>query len=110
MHDGYQCGQFSGEGTLIPYRSAYTQEAKAEEARSFGAHSVILSRDSEAIEKIAGSLDMLIITANTTQNWTVLLNTLKPNGRLHIVGLVLEPVSINTIDMIMGQKRISVSP
>jgi uncharacterized zinc-type alcohol dehydrogenase-like protein len=90
--------------------TAFTQESKVEEARNFGAHSVILSRDSEAIEKIAGSLDMLIVTPNTPQNWTALLNTLRPNGRLHILGLVLAPIQINAIDMIMGQKCISGSP
>jgi hypothetical protein len=37
--------------------------------RGFGAQHVDLSCDSEAIEKIAGSLDMLMVTANTPQDW-----------------------------------------
>jgi len=91
--------------------TAFTsQESKAEEARGFGAHRVVSSRDSEAMQKIAGSLDMLIVTVNRPLDWTALLKTLKPNGRLHVVGVVLEPMPISAFDLINGQKSVSGSP
>lgn len=91
--------------------TAFTSHAsKAEEARGFGAHHVVSSRDSEAMQKIDGSLDMLIVTVNAPLDWAALLKTLKPNGRLHVVGAVLEPMPIPAIELIFGQKSVSGSP
>lgn len=83
---------------------------KTEQAKAFGAHHVISSHDSDAMEKIAYSLDLLIVTANVSLDWATLLRTLRPNGRLHIVGVVPEAISIPAFDLIMGQKSVSGSP
>jgi uncharacterized zinc-type alcohol dehydrogenase-like protein len=91
--------------------TAFTShESKAEEAKRFGAHRVLSSSNSGAIHKIANSLDMLIVTVNTQLDWTALLRTLKPNGRMHILGLVLDPMQIPAIELIFGQKSVSGSP
>ncbi len=87
-----------------------SSESKAEEARSFGAHHVVSSRDNAALLKMANSLDMLIVTVNLPMDWAGLLKTLKPNGRLHVVGAVVEPMPIPAIDLIFGQKSVSGSP
>jgi len=91
--------------------TAFTSNAlKADEARSFGAHHVVLSRDQSALLKVANSLDMLIVTVNQPMDWAGLLKTLKPNGRLHVVGAVVEPMPIPAINLIFGQKSVSGSP
>lgn len=91
--------------------TAFTSnESKADEARNFGAHHVVSSRDQAALLKIANSLDMLIVTVNLPMDWAGLLKTLKPNGRLHVVGAVVEPMPIPAIDLIFGQKSVSGSP
>jgi uncharacterized zinc-type alcohol dehydrogenase-like protein len=91
--------------------TAFTSnESKADEARSFGAHHVVSSRDASAMLNAANSLDMLIVTVNVPLDWPGLLKTLKPNGRLHVVGAVLEPMQIPAIDLIFGQKSVSGSP
>lgn len=91
--------------------TAFTSnESKADEARSFGAHYVVSSRDKSALLKMANSLDMLIVTVNLPMDWASLLKTLKPNGRLHVVGAVVEPMPIPAIDLIFGQKSVSGSP
>ncbi len=91
--------------------TAFTStEAKFEEARSFGAHRVVATRDSNAIRKIAGSLDMLIVTTNVTLDWEAMLGTLGPNGRMHVVGAVLEPIPVSAFPLIMKQGSISASP
>jgi uncharacterized zinc-type alcohol dehydrogenase-like protein len=38
------------------------------------------------------------------------LNTLAPNGRLHVVGAVLEPLAVPALSLIFGQKSVSGSP
>ncbi len=91
--------------------TAFTShESKAEEARGFGAHRVISSRDNDALRKAANSLDLLLVTVNVPLDWPVLLQTLKPKGRLHVVGAVLEPMQIPALALIFGQKSVSGSP
>ncbi|MBF0334852.1 MAG: NAD(P)-dependent alcohol dehydrogenase [Alphaproteobacteria bacterium] len=91
--------------------TAFTSsEGKAAEAKSFGAHNVVSSRDSAAIRRLAGSLDLLLVTVNVTLDWTALMATLAPNGRLHVVGAVLEPIPVRAFDLIGGQRSVSGSP
>jgi uncharacterized zinc-type alcohol dehydrogenase-like protein len=88
--------------------TAFTsQPEKAQDAKAFGAHHVVSSRDSAAILKMANTLDILMVTSDVTLDWQSLLKTLKPNGRLHMLGAVLEPLSISALDLIFGQKNIS---
>ena len=91
--------------------TAFTTSASKEtQAKLFGAHRVISSYDTASILTAKNSLDLLLITTNVSLDWTTLLKTLKPNGRMHIVGVVLEPVAIPAIELIFGQKSISGSP
>lgn len=84
--------------------------AKAGEARGFGAHHVVASRDSAAIKAIAGSLDLLLVTVNVPMDWNALLNTLAPKGRMHVVGAVLEPIPVPAFSLIGKQREVSGSP
>ena len=91
--------------------TAFTSsEGKFAEARGFGAHHVVSSRDSAAIKKLAGTFDLLIVTVNAPLDWDALIASLAPNGRLHFVGFVLEPIPVGVVPLIMGQKSISGSP
>ena len=91
--------------------TAFTSsERKFDEARGFGAHRVVATRDSEALRKIAGSLDLLIVTANASLDWDAMLGTLAPKGRMHVVGAVLEPIPVSIFPLIMKQGSISASP
>lgn len=91
--------------------TAFTSsEGKFEEARGFGAHHVVSSRDSKAIGKLAGTFDLLIVTVNVPLDWPALIAALAPNGRMHVVGAVLEPIPVAAFPMIAGQKSLSGSP
>jgi uncharacterized zinc-type alcohol dehydrogenase-like protein len=91
--------------------TAFTSsESKFEEAKDFGAHHVVSSKDSAAIRKLGGSFDLLINTANVPLDWDALIGTLAPNGRLHFVGAVLEPIPVAAFSLIMQQRSISGSP
>jgi len=91
--------------------TAFTSSmSKTEELRGFGAHRIVSSRNSAEILSAASSLDFLLVTVNTPLDWTALLKTLKPNGRMHVVGAVLEPMPISAFDLIMEQKSVSGSP
>ncbi len=84
--------------------------AKAEEARGFGAHRVVSSRDADALKAIAGSLDLLIVTVNVAMDWNALLGTLAKKGRMHVVGVVTEPIPVPAFTLISGQRDVSGSP
>src|SRR5581483_5645592 len=91
--------------------TAFTSsDSKRDEARQLGAHAVVNSRDSAAMKKIAGSLDLIISTVNVPLDWPAILDALAPKGRLHVVGAVLEPIPVAAFSLIAGQKQISGSP
>jgi uncharacterized zinc-type alcohol dehydrogenase-like protein len=91
--------------------TAFTSsESKFDEARGFGAHHVVSSRDSAAIGKLAGTFDLLIVTVNVPMDWSALIAALAPKGRLHVVGAVTEPMPISAIPLIFGLKSVSGSP
>ncbi len=91
--------------------TAFTSsESKREEALGFGAHRVVSSKDSSALQAIAGSLDLVIDTVNVPLDWQSLMGTLAPKGRLHVVGAVLEPIPVSAMSLLMGQQSLSGSP
>jgi uncharacterized zinc-type alcohol dehydrogenase-like protein len=87
-----------------------TSDSKEAEARRLGAHVVHNTKRDGALKKIAGSLDLIISTINVPLDVPGLLESLAPLGRLHVVGAVLEPLSVPAFGLIMGQKSISGSP
>jgi len=91
--------------------TAFTSsESKFDEARGFGAHHVVSSRDPAALQKLAGTFDLLISTVNVKLDWDAMIATLAPNGRLHLVGAVLEPVPVSVFSLMMQQRSVSSSP
>jgi uncharacterized zinc-type alcohol dehydrogenase-like protein len=91
--------------------TAFTSSAsKTDEARNFGAHHVVATRDRKAIAALGKSLDLLLVTVNVSLDWPVMLQTLKPKGRMHVVGAVLEPLAIPALSLIFGQNSVSGSP
>ena len=87
-----------------------SSDSKHEEAVQFGAHRTLNSRNSKDLSKAAGSFDFIINTANVTLDWNSYLKALKPKGRLHTVGAVLEPMAVPAFSLLTGQKSVSGSP
>jgi uncharacterized zinc-type alcohol dehydrogenase-like protein len=91
--------------------TAFTSsESKFDEAKGFGANHVVTTKDSAGIKKLAGKFDLLISTVNAKLDWDAIIGTLAPNGRLHIVGAVLEPIPVAAFSLIMQQRSVSGSP
>jgi uncharacterized zinc-type alcohol dehydrogenase-like protein len=91
--------------------TAFTSsERKFDEARGFGAEHVLTSRDSVGIKKLAGTIDLLLITVGAALDWDALIGTLAPNGRMHVLGAIPQPIPVNVFPLIMGQRSISASP
>jgi alcohol/geraniol dehydrogenase (NADP+) len=91
--------------------TAFTSSSsKTDEAKKLGAHHVVSSRDSAALKKLAGSFDFILVTVNAPLDWDSFIAALAPDGRLHFVGAVLEPVPVAAFSLIGGRKTISGSP
>lgn len=91
--------------------TAFTSNtAKHPEISALGAHHVVATHDIQAMQAIAGSIDFLLVTTNVPLEWEALMSTLSPTGRMHIVGVVLEPIEMQAIQLISGQKSVSGSP
>lgn len=91
--------------------TAFTSSAsKREEAQRLGAHKCVNSRDSAEMSKIKGSLDFILSTVDVPLDWPVIIEALSPRGRLHLVGVVPDPIPVAAFPLIMAQRSISGSP
>ena len=88
--------------------TAFTSsEAKKQQALELGAHHTLDSRDAAEIGSANTRFDLIISTVNVKLDWGLYLSTLKPRGRLHFVGAVLEPLDINVFSLIPSQLSVS---
>src|SRR5580704_6211908 len=87
-----------------------TSIAKEEEARALGAHHFVNTRESKAMQGVAGSLDFIITTVNADQDWSTFIQALRPNGTFWFVGVPPSPVSVHAFPLIAGQRTIGGSP
>jgi uncharacterized zinc-type alcohol dehydrogenase-like protein len=63
-----------------------TNPEKEKEARQFGAHNFLNSLTPNALKSSANIFDMVLVTTNVDLDWDLYINTLRPGGKLHIVG------------------------
>jgi alcohol/geraniol dehydrogenase (NADP+) len=75
-----------------------------------GAHLVVNSKSDKELEAVAGKFHFIISTVNADLNWLAFLHSLAPKGRLHFVGVVPQPVSLDAFPLIAGQKSVSGTP
>jgi alcohol/geraniol dehydrogenase (NADP+) len=82
---------------------------KEREAKRLGAHS-FLQGTAENLQKAAGAFHFILSTVPRGIDAHQYLQMLRPNGRLHIAGVLDAPLSVQALDLIAGQKRIMGSP
>lgn len=91
--------------------TAFTSSAsKSEEAMRMGAHHVIDTHSIEALEQAAGRFDFILSTVDVSLNWDAYINALAPKGRLHLVGVVPEPLPVSALSLLMAQRAVEGSP
>lgn len=91
--------------------TAFTSSAaKQEEAKRLGAHHAVPSTDSAALRALKGQLDFILVTVNVSLDWQAYVDALAPRGRLHVVGVVPEPIPVAAFALISSQRSVSGSP
>ena len=86
-----------------------TSPDKEADARALGANHFVNSRDPDALENLAGTLDMILVTVNVELDWDSYLAALRPKGTLHLVGAAPK-VEATVFPMIAAQRSINASP
>jgi uncharacterized zinc-type alcohol dehydrogenase-like protein len=88
--------------------TVFTHSAsKADDSRKFGADYVVTNLGGDAIKALSNKLDFLLVTSTTTVDWPTLLSTLKPKGRLHIVGFTANSFIAAPSELIGGSRSVS---
>jgi alcohol/geraniol dehydrogenase (NADP+) len=80
---------------------------KEPEARSFGAHRFLATRDPRVLRGAASSLDFVLSTLFVATDWEALLGTLRPNGVLCLVAAPSEALTVPGIALLAGQKSVT---
>jgi len=78
---------------------------KKEQALAFGADHFIVSDDQTILRQVVFGFDLLLCTAHGKINWEALLNTLKKNGRLVLLGF--PDVALNSTNLVARQLSIT---
>jgi uncharacterized zinc-type alcohol dehydrogenase-like protein len=87
-----------------------TSKDKETEARGFGAHHFVNTRDTGALKALAGSFDLILCTVSADQDWQSFVNSLRPKGTLCVLGAAPSAMQIQPFSLIAGQKAVSGSP
>ena len=84
-----------------------TSPGKEEEARAFGAHHFVVSKDADAMKKQAGRFDMVLSAVTADLPWEQYLALIKPRGQLCIVGASPGNIEVPPFWLIMGSRAVS---
>lgn len=84
-----------------------TSPGKADDARKLGAHKVVISKDEEAMNQQAATLDFILDTVSASHNLDPYLNALDRDGALCLLGVPGTPhPAPTTLGMIFGRKSL----
>jgi uncharacterized zinc-type alcohol dehydrogenase-like protein len=80
---------------------------KHDDALRLGASEVFNIHDAAQLRNLANRFDFVLVTAYAELNWSLVLQTLRARGRLHIVGAVPKPIPVEAFALIGAQRCIS---
>jgi alcohol dehydrogenase (NADP+) len=85
-----------------------TSPGKAEDAKRLGSDEVVISKDNDAMKKVANSFDFIINTVAATHNLDPFLEALKRDGTMCLIGLPEVPhPSPSVANLIFRRKSIA---
>ena len=84
-----------------------TSPNKTDELKAMGADHVVNSRDVAQLKAQRARFDLLLCTVNVSLDWQLYMQSLAPNGQLHMLGIPLEPMSIAAGSLISGAKSVT---
>ena len=84
-----------------------TSPNKKEDALRLGADEVVVSRNTDEMQKHAGSFDFILDTVSADHDINAYLNLLRRDGNITLVGAPEKPLEISAFSLIMGRRSLS---
>jgi uncharacterized zinc-type alcohol dehydrogenase-like protein len=84
-------------------------QSKNSEILLMGADHVVDEQDPKTMQALEKQFDYIISTLYLNLDWNQFLGFLKPKGRLHLVGIIVEPMNISMIQLMLAQRSLSSS-
>jgi uncharacterized zinc-type alcohol dehydrogenase-like protein len=84
-----------------------TSPGKTADAKRLGAHEVVISKDEDAMNTRAKTLDFILDTVSAKHDLDLYLNLLKRDGTMCLLGAPPEPVPLGAFSMIRWRHRLA---
>lgn len=84
-----------------------TSPGKTEDALRLGADEVVVSRNTDEMQKHTGSFDFILDTVSADHDINAYLNLLARDGNITLVGAPPKPLEIAAFSLIMGRRSFS---
>ncbi|MCO5994514.1 NAD(P)-dependent alcohol dehydrogenase [Actinoallomurus rhizosphaericola] len=80
--------------------------AKRDDAHRFGAHDFVATAEGAGLERVSNSFDFVLSTVSADLPWDAYLATLRPRGRLCVLGLPSGALTISPLSLLPGERTI----
>jgi alcohol dehydrogenase (NADP+) len=84
-----------------------TSPGKKEDALRLGADEVVVSRNSDEMQKRAGSFNFILDTVSADHNINAYINLLSRDGNITLVGAPAKPLGVSAFGLIMRRRNLS---
>jgi len=84
-----------------------TSESKRQDALRLGAHEVIISRNTDEMQKHAGTFDFILDTIAAQHDINVYINMLGHDGNITLVGAPEKPLAVSAFALLFGRRSLS---
>jgi uncharacterized zinc-type alcohol dehydrogenase-like protein len=84
-----------------------TSPGKKEDALRVGADEVVVSRNSDEMQKHAGSFNFILDTVSADHNINAYINLLSRDGNITLVGAPAKPLGVSAFGLIMRRRNLS---
>jgi len=87
-----------------------TSPTKVEDAKRLGADEVAISRNSDEMQKHAGTFDFILDSVSAEHDINAYINLLARDGNMTLVGAPEKPLPLSSFGLIFGRRSVSGSP
>ena len=84
-----------------------TSLGKQEDALRLGADEVVVSRNTDEMQKHAGSFDFILDTVSAVHDINAYIDLLRRDGNITLVGAPEQPLGVSSFALIMGRRNLS---
>jgi alcohol dehydrogenase (NADP+) len=84
-----------------------TSPHKKEDASRLGADDVVVSRNSDEMQKHTGSFDFILDAVSAQHDLNAYLNLLRPDGTITLVGAPEKPLAVSAFNLLIGRRNLS---